>query len=185
MSTRESGRADGRRNRQSIVEAATRVLGDDPHASVTEIAEAAGLTRATVYRHFEDRDALTRAVVEETAALVVPAVLDEMRPLPWAGALDLLARRVVELSARYRDVVLAVVPHLEESARVAVQAEPIRAEIAARRVSGELTTPLSDDWLALCVRTLCLAAIRRLGDPATDPDELARMLARTLADVLG
>lgn len=184
MSTNEPTRADGRRNKQLIVEAATRVLSDNPHASVSEIAEKAGLTRATVYRHFEDRDALTRSVVRETAAQVVPAVLEEMRPLPWPDALSLLATRVVELSARYRQVVLMVVPHLEESTRLGGADEPIEAEIASRRAAGEVTSPLPDDWLALCARMVCLAAVRRLGDPEVDPDELSRLLDRTLRDVV-
>src|SRR5690606_18400609 len=132
MATREPSRSDGRRNRRSIIDAASRVLMDDPHASIHDIAAAAGLTRATVYRHFTDRDALIRAIVQQAAEEVVPALLEKMRPLPWGEALDLLADHSMTLGASYRDVILAAAHHPEDKARVAILGEPIESEIAAR-----------------------------------------------------
>ena len=184
MSTRGTARADGRRNRKTILAAAAATMLDNPQASIADVAERAGLTRATVYRHYADRDALLREMAGETAMHLVPQLLDEMRPLPWSEAMRLLATRTLDLGISYREVIVAIAPHLEEAARVAVENEPILAEIAARRSAGEFDPPTSDEWLALCVRTLCLAAIRRLADPELDRDLLVDELTGTLTGLV-
>lgn len=184
MSTTGAARADSLRNKQRIVEAAATALVENPEVSVGEIAERAGLTRATVYRHYPDRDELVRAVAAHSASQMVPALLAEMRELDWPDALALLAQRAVALSTQHRELILRVTPRLEESARLAVAGEPIQAEITARRTSGEITSGLPDEWLALCIRTLCLAAIGRLMDPEVTPEEATAHLAQSLQDLV-
>lgn len=63
--SRPAGRSDARRNREQILDAAVRVLADDPGASINDIAAAAGLGRATVYRHFADVPSIQAALAEE------------------------------------------------------------------------------------------------------------------------
>ncbi len=46
----------------TLLNKATKVLYDDPHASMEMIAESIGIARSTLYRHFETRDALILAV---------------------------------------------------------------------------------------------------------------------------
>ncbi len=62
---RPAGRADARRNRELILEVAARVLAANPEASIGEIAEQAGLGRATVYRHFPDIASIHAELREE------------------------------------------------------------------------------------------------------------------------
>lgn len=55
-------RVDARRNREVILRVAEEVFAQDSGAvSLAEIARRAGLSRATVYRHFRDRQALGAA----------------------------------------------------------------------------------------------------------------------------
>ena len=70
-------RADGQRNRASILEAAKRILSDKgAAASLDEIAQAAGVGNGTLYRHFATRTALVEAVCrEDTHDLVESAAL--------------------------------------------------------------------------------------------------------------
>lgn len=181
---KESTRADSRRNRSLILKAAAAVLRENPQASIADVAEKAGVTRATVYRHYADRDALLREMTRDAAMHLVPAMLDEMRPMPWADAMRHLATSSLHLGRTYRPVIMSVAPHLEEAARLAVENEPIQAEIAARRAAGEIDPAVPDDWLALCVRSLCLAAIGRLADPTVDHDAVVDQLATTLAGLV-
>jgi AcrR family transcriptional regulator len=55
-------KADGttERTRAVILEAAARVLGRRPDAAMADIADEAGVGRATLYRHFPTRDSLLR-----------------------------------------------------------------------------------------------------------------------------
>jgi TetR/AcrR family transcriptional regulator, mexCD-oprJ operon repressor len=87
----------------AILEAARRTLAERPGASMQEIAEAAGLHRATVHRHFASRDDLITALrarsLEEVAAGLDAARLDV------GPAREALARATVatlEVSERYR-----------------------------------------------------------------------------------
>jgi hypothetical protein len=58
-------RADAARNVHRIVEVAARMLGENPHAAMGDVGAAAGVSRATVYRHFPTREALLRAIEEK------------------------------------------------------------------------------------------------------------------------
>jgi len=55
-------RSDAALNRAKILDAARRLLADDMDPSMSAIAEAAGLGRGTVHRHFPTRDELMDAV---------------------------------------------------------------------------------------------------------------------------
>ncbi len=55
-------RSDAALNRSKILDAARRLLADNGDASMRSIADAAGLGRGTVHRHFPTRDELMNAV---------------------------------------------------------------------------------------------------------------------------
>jgi AcrR family transcriptional regulator len=62
-------RTDARRNRQAILRAADEAFAQGSHVvPLEEIARRAGLGRATVYRHFPDRQALGTAVAAQQLA---------------------------------------------------------------------------------------------------------------------
>ena len=85
-------RSDAAENREAILAAAKRLLEHSPRATVTDIAAAAGVSRATVYRHFKSREVLAAAV----AGQAPPARAAVAEPLP-AGRLG--RRRPVPLEA--------------------------------------------------------------------------------------
>lgn len=61
---RTSLRADGRRNRKRVLEAADAVFSElGPAASTEEVARRAGVSIGTVFRHFPTKEALIEAVV--------------------------------------------------------------------------------------------------------------------------
>ncbi len=58
-------RADARRNRGTLLLAAEKVFAEhSPQAPLQLVAEAAGVGRGTLYRHFPDREALVMAIYE-------------------------------------------------------------------------------------------------------------------------
>ena len=58
----ETRRADAERNVLRIQEAAIRLWADEPGAGVADVAAAAGVGRATLYRHFPTRESLLEAI---------------------------------------------------------------------------------------------------------------------------
>lgn len=74
MATKRPLRADAERSVRSILEAAERVLANDPTASVEQIAEAAGLTRTTVHRRFASRQAIIDALAVSAKTELAEAI---------------------------------------------------------------------------------------------------------------
>jgi serine phosphatase RsbU (regulator of sigma subunit) len=73
-------RSDAEQNLSRIVEAAVGLLGDDADASVDEIAMAAGVSRATVYRHFGSRRELVGAARRQAHDHAQADERDALRP---------------------------------------------------------------------------------------------------------
>ncbi|HEY8981554.1 MAG TPA: TetR/AcrR family transcriptional regulator [Streptomyces sp.] len=85
--------------RSRILEAARQELGRDPDCSLGGIAEAAGVSRRTVYLYFAGRTALLSGLVEEVEEAVRRAIDTASPPDPGAapGPVDALARFVLAL----------------------------------------------------------------------------------------
>jgi AcrR family transcriptional regulator len=95
-------RSDALRNDRLILEAAARVLAEDPKATMQRIADEAGVARLTVYRRYRDREALRRAIFEAAAAeahQVIPDPLgDDLDPV---AALRTLIIEMAVIAQRY------------------------------------------------------------------------------------
>ncbi|MEV0145431.1 MULTISPECIES: helix-turn-helix domain-containing protein [unclassified Nonomuraea] len=71
-------RADAARNYDKIVRAARAVYAErGPDAQLEEIARRAGVGNATLYRHFPDKAALIRAILDQTFAEHIAPVIEE------------------------------------------------------------------------------------------------------------
>lgn len=97
-------RADAVRNAEAIVDAASRVLAEDPSASVQDVAAACNLHRATVHRHFASREDLIHAVrvraFRDTQAEVDRIAGDDS--LDPVARLERIAVALFEVGDRYR-----------------------------------------------------------------------------------
>jgi len=65
IESEETERGPRARTRRLMLETASRLMQDGVTPSVTEAAEAAGVSRATAYRYFPSQAALVQAVVDE------------------------------------------------------------------------------------------------------------------------
>ncbi len=101
MAGREGGYASGRLRREQIITAATELFArvGYRHATILELAGAAGISRTGLLHHFGSKEALLKAVLErrdaEDAARVAGADTDETG-LGALGALVELARHNAE-----------------------------------------------------------------------------------------
>jgi AcrR family transcriptional regulator len=92
----------------AILDAAAHVLSEQgsSNTSMADVAEAAGVSRATLYRYFPDREALLHALaaqaLAEAAARLADAGLDHA---PVEEAIERIVRAIVAVGDRYAVIV--------------------------------------------------------------------------------
>ncbi len=119
MSATESS-GDRLRTPAAILEAAGRLLAEDGDASMADLAAAAGVGRATLYRYYANREALLAALTAEALDELAGRLADA--GLETAGveeAIGRIVRAVLTVGDRYAVLV-----------RERVKAEPAAAERA-------------------------------------------------------
>lgn len=96
-------RSDARRSIDAILLSARLVLGQDATSGIDEVARAAGLHRATVYRHFPSREALVARLYEAYLDDAEAAILEADPATPDLRAeIEELVRRVYEVNLFWR-----------------------------------------------------------------------------------
>jgi AcrR family transcriptional regulator len=162
-------RADARRNRDLILQAAATAFGDQGEtASLEDIARQAGVGIGTLYRHFPRREALLEAVYRDQvdqlceaaprllAAMPPDAALNEWCRLfvayaatkkGWAGALKAALGPGAEIFATGRQRLLSALDSLIEAN---VQAGLMRSDVTAddvlRAIGALCHTVETPDW---------------------------------------
>jgi TetR/AcrR family transcriptional repressor of mexCD-oprJ operon len=131
-----------------IVDAAARVLATDRDASMTDIAAAAGMGRATLYRYFPTREALlvglATAGIDELVRRIAEADLDNT---PAREAIARVARAVVMTGHKYialADLDSAVIDKRTVERQVMA---PLHALLQRGAVEGALRDDLAPEML--------------------------------------
>jgi TetR/AcrR family transcriptional repressor of mexCD-oprJ operon len=180
-------RATAERNVEAILDAAERLLEARKPLSIAAIAAASGVSRVTVYAHFENLTALVEAVVARSVEHATAAVADAE---PASGtaleALDrLLSHGWRELDRRHA-VARAAAEHLpSESLRR--QHEPligVLEELVARgRDEGVFRTDLPAQWLVTVFYALIHAAGDDVRAKRVESADALQILTATVRDV--
>src|SRR4051812_31759506 len=162
-------RADAARNVHRIVAVAARLLGEDPSAGMADVAAAADVSRATVYRHFPTREALI-AAIQEQAFEASEQALEACR-LDEGSAVEALRRLCeawLEVAERYAFAQLANQATHSSSPgrehRKRVLGEPLIALIARGQAAGEFSSAVAPEWAVRCFGALLLAGARAVAD---------------------
>jgi AcrR family transcriptional regulator len=141
-------RADARRNREAVIEAAKKLFADEGlEAQIPDIAKAAKVGVGTVYRHFPAKEDLIVALADdrfERLAERAREALDENDP--WEGFRGFI-RFSAELQAEDRGLceVMGSRPDIMGAAAEAVGLDQLCREMVGRaQKAGELRPDL--DW---------------------------------------
>ena len=183
MTTR-APRRDSVENRAGILDAARATLANDPHASVDVIARSAGLSRRTLYGHFDDRDALIRELIS-SGAQRFNAIAASVDDPDSRIALARLAARLWQEAAHVQvAAALALdVAHVEHTAAALA---PLRRTVAAlaRRgqEDGSFRTDLAAPTLARLIEEMARTVVSR-----TDAASMgaANVAVRTVLSIAG
>lgn len=186
---RRRRRADAERSIAAILDAAVPLLGDRPDASVEDIAEAAGVTRQTVYAHFSSRDALLGAVVarvtEQVAAAIDAAELDRGSPTDALVRFVDTSWQMLETTPLLLRLPATPVGPREELDRH----EPITGRLAdlirRGRQAGEFDRDVTPEWLLAATFALGHAAGEQVSAGLMTVDLAGAEYRRSLLRVFG
>jgi len=158
-----------------IVDSAAALLARSGEtASMEDIATAAGIGRATLYRYFANRDELLRAMasasVEELAVQIGEADLDNA---PFDEALTRLTRAIIATGSKYlalsRDGVGLTNAH-PDADKALIQ--PVRDLFRRAIAEGSLRDGLSPDLLLSLYSGLVRGALGAGGDRRLGVEEM-------------
>jgi TetR/AcrR family transcriptional regulator, mexCD-oprJ operon repressor len=144
----------------AILDAAARVLvHDGAHASMADVAGAAGVARATVYRYFPNREALLEAVsgvaVRDAQARLAAARIE-------AVSVDEGVRRAVRALVETGDYVVVLArerPREQSTTFAAGLIRPLRDLLDRAQQRGEIRGNVASVWLAESLVALVSAAL--------------------------
>ena len=177
-------RADARRNIEAIVEAAERCLSRDPDASMSDIANEAGLGRITIYGHFKTRaelvEVVARRVLADANALLSSV---DLHGDP-AHALARLVQASWEVTTRSGSLVVAaeraLPPHVVRELHAGDLEERVRRFLARGQRSRAFRSDLSTDWLVALFHTTLHAAANEVHAGRLDRNEATETITKTL-----
>ena len=176
-------RADARRNREAVLEAAVRLLGERPDASMQEVADASGVGRTTVYRHFPNREELVKGlfqrVVNESMAMSWRLV--EQDP-PAADLYRRMGREALEITYRYR-FLRAHNELLEgalDEAGVGLPNDPMVDYLTRKQAQGELRSDMPAQWLFSIAHVVITAAVDQAAEGDLSRERAGELAGETL-----
>ena len=183
MTTR-APRRDSVENRAGILDAARETLAADPRASIDVIARSAGLSRRTLYGHFDDREALIRELIS-VGTQRFNAIAESVTDTDARIALARLAARLWQ-EASHVQVAAALALDEAHVQHTADALAPLRRTVAglARRgqEDGSFRTDIAAPTLARLIEEVARTVVSRTDAASIGAENLA---VRTLLSIAG
>jgi AcrR family transcriptional regulator len=175
-------RKDAERTRRAILDAAQELLQADQESSHAEIACAAGVGRASVYRHFPERGDLVAALLGEMLGRLERLAADHA-PMPLIDLLRATAREQAQcqglISIMRRDGVLPEQLEALGDRALALFADPF----ATAQQDGVIRPDLALEDVLLLLEMI-EGALAPVADPVTRGERSTRALDLALQGVL-
>jgi TetR/AcrR family transcriptional regulator, mexCD-oprJ operon repressor len=177
----------GRRNAQAIVDAAERLLARGTRLTMAAVAAEAGVSRPTLYAHFETLGQVVEAAVERAVQASMAAF--EAARLQEGPADEALGRMLAaswSQLALYQGLAAGASEHLSPGAAHRTHQAMIAplADLLERgRRDGEFRTDVPADWLVSMYFALVHGADDHVRTGTSTREAGFEMLARTAHDV--
>jgi len=174
--------------RQPLLDVVAEVLVADPSASLAQVAEAAGIGRTTLHKHYATRDELIRAVGHRAIDL-------------WEQAVEAVRQDQDEPDGGLRALVDAMVPigpqlaflwrtpafdHMDEIAKPWRAVEDSGLEVLRRaQAAGLIAADVPQFWLLQTLYSLVYVAAESVRSGHLAPRDATDLVLRTLLHGIG
>ncbi|MFT5158570.1 MAG: AcrR family transcriptional regulator [Paracoccaceae bacterium] len=172
---------------RSIVAAGIDTLLKNPYSSLSDVALAAGVGRATMYRHFETRDALIKHIgricMEDTVAALAPT-----DGLYGRQALESAFDALMPLANKYHFLINSwhIVVQDEVVSRIdAQQIGDLQELIDQAKKIGVINNQHPTEWVAACFDNLLIVAWSLVQEGKISSKDAAKYAKSTFFDGCG
>jgi AcrR family transcriptional regulator len=169
----------------SLLDTAVATLAANPGASLQEIAEAAGISRATLHRRFAGRDELIMAI-GGWAISQLEGISDsvESSGLRGRAAIENLLEQAVQLAPKIGFLISDHTLECNEEFMGRVDAAQRRwhSMIEDGQRLGEIRIDLPARWIADAIEGLMIAVFHGVRHGFTAPNDALRLVRITLLD---
>ncbi len=174
--------------RLGLLEAAGAVLARNPGAAMADIAQKAGVGRATLYRYFPTRDDLIRALTMESLRLSDEAT--QKIPMNQLSAEEVLAQvfeAIVPLGDRFRFLLNEPLALYDPEVKATSdrQRDELAQLVEAMKAEGSLDRAVPTAWMVAAVDALVYAAWDAVEDGTVARRDAAALAFRTIMRGLG
>ncbi|GIU85153.1 MAG: hypothetical protein KatS3mg008_1928 [Acidimicrobiales bacterium] len=176
------GRAE---RREQILRAAARAFGREGYAatSMEDVAAEAGVTKLIVYRHFDSKEALYRAVLERISGRLREEFLAQMKE----GEPGFATRALLTVARQEPEAVRLLWVHAmrePEFLEYVAAARREATELAHEMIGDDIADPSLKSWAAETLVSYLVTSVLAWmdhGDPAADEDFVRRSTAGLVA----
>ena len=174
-------------SKDAIIEAAFAVFSRDPSASLSEVAERAGVGRATLHRYYSSRDTLVRELariaVEEMDQAVEETTKDAVS---YGDAIRLSFEAMIPLGDRHGFLASEPIDDDEHlSAEFKRQRHETEEMVEAAKREGVFDATVPTSWIVQAFDHLLFAGWESVKSGETTPKQAASLAWRTLTSGLG
>jgi AcrR family transcriptional regulator len=153
-------RADARRNRERILEAARGACAEHgTSVQIDDVARTAGVGVGTVYRHFPTKDALIEALVAEKFRVTTENIRAALEiEDPWESFAEALRRNaeVMAADAGLRDALIRLGPAAQHSDEAHAELDALAGRLVGRaQAAGALRRDVSVEDIGALMAGLC------------------------------
>jgi AcrR family transcriptional regulator len=175
------------KNREAILDAAERLVERAEVLTFSAVSNESGLSRPTVYGHFEDRAALLEALVQRSVQRTMAAITSaDLEQGPAVEALERLLSTSWEHIAHYESLARTAAAGLSTDAmqRAHHDARTVIMRLIERgRSEGAFRTDLSTAWLVTSSLALIHAAAEEVRSGSMRHRAALTVLVSTLTEL--
>jgi len=176
------------RTRALIIETATQILSKNAQVTLNDIADAAGIGRATLHRHFKNRDelmnVLTREALRETEEACAPVMAQASSA---KEALEVMFKAIIPLGNRYSFLAneFSVMSDPDIQKAYQRQLSAVSDLVSALKAEGNIASDVPNAWVTSAIDGLIYSAWSSVEEGYVARRDAGPLAVRTLLSGLG
>lgn len=172
------------RSREALINAGIQLFLKNPGASLKEVAEFAGVGRATLYRHFDTRDQLIQEIAQESLTMT-DAVMNPIKQQQLSAEESIIAifHAIMPMADRYHFLLSlwSIAGDNEEVMMTYMrQLSELNELVERARSEGFIRDELSNEWIVITIDTMVYSGWWLISEGQCTPEQAAEQAVMTL-----